>query len=640
MNTPLWTPSPAYIQQSNLKRYQHWLQVNKGLTFADYQELWQWSVDHIADFWESIYQFFEVKSHTPYQSVLKQSSDEMIDTKWFEGATINYAEHIFRNKTTERPAIIFQSETQPLIEVSWLELENQVSAIQSYLLAQNIKKGDRIVGFLPNSPDTIAIFLAVNSLGAIWSCCSPDFGVESLIDRFQQIEPKIFFACDSYHYGGKAFDKTAVVEELSQNLSSLQDTIIIGSPSWQSMLSAPQQLPLSFTSVDFNHPIWILYSSGTTGKPKAITHSTGGNLIEHLKALALHQDVQAGERYCWYSTTGWMMWNFALSSLLCGATLCLYDGSPAYPDSNVLWDFAKAARVNHFGGGAAFYINYMKQGNDYFLNHSLKLKTIGSTGSPLPAQAFEWIYKHISKEVHLISLSGGTDVCSAFVGGCPYLPVYAGEIQCRMLGANIEAWNDEGKPVYDEVGELIIKDVMPSMPLFFWKDEDHQKYKSSYFEKYQGVWCHGDWIKITQNLGVLIYGRSDATLNRDGVRIGTAEVYNAVEALPEIKDSLVICIEKPDGSFFMPLYVLLRENQVLNDDLKNKIKTQLRKQYSPRHVPDAIFEVPDIPYTISGKKMEMPIKKILMGIPVKKAVSLDAMKNPESIDWFVQSKIL
>jgi acetoacetyl-CoA synthetase len=643
MNIPLWTPSSTYIEQSNLKKYESWLEIHKNLTFVDYQALWQWSVDNVAEFWESIYQFFEIQSHgdwaSPYQSVVRQTTNEMIGTKWFKGVTLSYAEHIFRNKTTERPAIIFQSEKQPLTEISWETLENKVIALQNYLQQNGVQKGDRVVGYLPNTPDTIAVFLAVNSVGAIWSCCSPDFGLESLIDRFQQIEPKILFACGSYHYGGKVFDKTEIIKELSDKLPSLIDTVIVESPNWETVISATGKQKLTFTAVEFNDPIWILYSSGTTGKPKAITHSTGGNLIEHLKALALHQDVQVGERYFWYSTTGWMMWNFALSSIACGATLCLYDGSPAYPDINVLWQFAKDAKVDHFGGGAAFYINYMKQDTHFFRENTLKIKTLGSTGSPLPPQAFDWIYENISQNLHLISLSGGTDVCSAFMGGCPYLPVYSGEIQCRMLGANIEAWNDEGKPVYEEVGELVIKDVMPSMPLYFWKDTDNQKYNSSYFEKYAEVWCHGDWIKITKNLGIIIYGRSDATLNRDGVRIGTAEVYNAVEAIPEIKDSLIICIEKTDGSFFMPLYVVLQENQTLDDDLRNKIKMQLRKQYSPRHVPDAIFAVPEIPYTISGKKMEMPIKKILMGTPVEKAVSLDAMRNPQSIDWFVNQNI-
>lgn len=634
MNIPFWTPSATYIEQSNLKKYESWLQIHKNLTFKDYNALWQWSVDNIAEFWETIYQFFEIKSYTNYQSVLNQPANEMIGSKWFNGSTLSYAEHIFRHKTTERPAIIFQSETQALIEISWAELENKVLALQNYLQEKGVEQGDRVVGYLPNTPDTIAAFLAVNSLGAVWSCCSPDFGLESLVDRFQQIEPKILFACDSYHYGGKLFDKSEIVKELSAQLPSLQDTVVLESDKWNTIISSVSNHTLSFTAVDFNAPIWILYSSGTTGKPKAITHSTGGNLIEHIKALALHQDVQVGERYSWYSTTGWMMWNFALSSMACGATLCLYDGSPAYPDINVLWRFAKDAKVDHFGGGAAFYINYMKQDTHFLKEHSLKIKTLGSTGSPLPPQAFEWIYENVSKNLQLVSLSGGTDVCSAFMGGCPYLPVYSGEIQCRMLGANIEAWSDEGKPVYGEVGELVIKDAMPSMPLFFWKDEGNQKYRSSYFEKYEGVWCHGDWIKITENSGVIIYGRSDATLNRDGVRIGTAEVYNAVEALAEIKDSLIICIEKEDGSFFMPLFVVLHQNEVLNEELKNKIKAQLRKQYSPRHVPDAIFTVPEIPYTISGKKMEMPIKKILMGTPVEKAVSLDAMRNPQSINWF------
>ncbi|RYU96405.1 acetoacetate--CoA ligase [Emticicia agri] len=639
MNIPLWTPSSTYIEQSNLKKYESWLEIHKNLSFKDYEALWQWSVNNIAEFWESIYEFFEIKSHTNYQSVLSQPTTGMIGTKWFEGATLSYAEHIFRYKTAERPAITFQSEIQPLIEISWKILENRVSALQHYLLKKGVQKGDRVVGYLPNTPDTIAIFLAVNSIGAIWSCCSPDFGLESLIDRFQQIEPTILFACGNYHYGGKVFDKTEIVKELSGKLPSLVETVIVESPAWKAILSSIPNQPLTFTPVAFNDPIWILYSSGTTGKPKAITHSTGGNLIEHLKALALHQDVQVGERYFWYSTTGWMMWNFALSSLACGATLCLYDGSPAYPDINVLWQFTKDARVDHFGGGAAFYINYMKQDTHFLRDNKLKIKTLGSTGSPLPPQAFDWIYENISQNLHLISLSGGTDVCSAFMGGCPYWPVYSGEIQCRMLGANIEAWNDEGKPVYEEVGGLVIKEVMPSMPLFFWNDADNQKYQNSYFEKYPDVWTHGDWIKITKNLGIVIYGRSDATLNRDGVRIGTAEVYNAVDAIAEIKDSLIICIEKTDGSFFMPLYVVLQENAVLDEALKTQIKAQLRKQYSPRHVPDAIFAVPEIPYTISGKKMEMPIKKILMGTPVEKAVSLDAMRNPQSIDWFKNQNI-
>lgn len=631
--TPLWKPSEAYISQSNLKKYENWLEENHGLTFDNYHEMWQWSVKNISDFWETIWEFFEIKSYANYDNVLSKTTQSPYIGKWFEGSTLSYAEHVFRNKTTQFPAIIFKSETQPNTVISWEELENGVKNIQKYLLEKGIKKGDRVAGYLPNTPDAIIAFLATNSLGAIWSCCSPDFGLDSILDRFQQIEPKVLFACESYSYGGKIFNKTDVVEAISTKISSIEDTLIINSTSWNQLLEEESNEPLTFTPVEFSHPIWILYSSGTTGKPKAITHSTGGNMIEHLKALSLHQDVKAGDRYLWYSTTGWMMWNFSVSSLLCGATLCLYDGSPGFPDMNVLWDFAKENQVNHFGGGAAFYISCMKNNLQI---PEIGLKTIGSTGSPLPPEAFKWIYEHVAKDVHLISLSGGTDVCSAFMGGCPYLPVYEGEIQCRMLGASIEAWNDEGKPVLNEVGELVITEPMPSMPVYFWNDADNQRYKSSYFEKYEGVWCHGDWIKITENDGIIILGRSDATLNRDGVRIGTAEIYNAVEAVEAIKDSLVVCIERENGTAFMPLFVVLKEGYMLDNEIVKEIKTQLRKTYSPRHVPDEIVAVPDIPYTISGKKMEMPIKKILMGTPLDKAVSLDTMRNPKSVDWFVE----
>lgn len=633
----LWKPSKEFIENSNLKRYENWLFEQKGLRFNSYQELHQWSVLNIADFWESIWHFFEIKSYSKYEFVLKKDN-EMLKTQWFGGATLNYAEHIFRNETETHPAIIFKSETEPIQQISWKELRKKVAAIQQYLKENNIQKGDRVAGYLANTADTIAIFLAVNSLGAIWSCCSPDFGLDSVIDRFQQIEPKILFAHDSYSYNGKIFDKSLIINELSNRLTSLTDTIIVKSEKWDSIIQNDYSSNLTFTPVAFSHPIWILYSSGTTGKPKAITHSTGGNLIEHLKALSLHQNLKSGERYFWYSTTGWMMWNYSLSSMLCGATLCIYDGSPAYPDINCLWDFAVETQINHFGAGAAFYISCMKNHSASLREHLQKenLKSIGSTGSPLPAEAFVWIYENISREAQLISLSGGTDVCSAFIGGCPYLPVHEGEMQCFTLGSAIEAWNEEGKSVQNEVGELIITEPMPSMPVFFWNDADNQRYRSSYFEKYPAVWCHGDWIKITDNQGVIIYGRSDATLNRDGVRIGTAEIYSAVESLPQVKDSLVVCIEKPDGSAFMPLFVVL--DGKLTEQIEKNIKTVLRTKYSPRHVPDAIYSVPEIPYTISGKKMEMPVKKILMGVSLEKAVTLDAMKNPESIKWFQSLK--
>jgi len=636
----LWTPSEKFIKESNLFQFQKFVENKYPVQFRDYESLWKWSIEFPELFWENIALFFDVKFHHPYASVINKT-DKMYETRWFEGAIINYAEHIFRNKNDESPAIIYKQENQQAIEISWSELEQKVSAVQQFLTEKNIRKGDRIVGYLPNNVEAVVAFLACNSIGAIWSCCSPDFGMESIVDRFRQTEPKLFIAAAQYNYNGKSYNKLETIEAIAKAIPSLENVVLIDDKKHESFLSWNDILEkeakvLIFTPVEFQHPIWILYSSGTTGKPKGIVHSTGGILIEHYKALALHQDCKKGERYLWYSTTGWMMWNYALSSLLVGCTLCIYDGAPNFPDMSAIWQFIDEARINHFGIGAAFYLSCKKENLDVNQKYELKyLRTLGSTGSPLPKDGFEYIYDKIKKDVWLISLSGGTDVCSAFVGGSPYLPVYSGEIQCRMLGANIEAWNENGKAVEQELGELMIIQAMPSMPVFFWNDQNNEKYKSAYFEDNDNIWRHGDWIKITEHKGIVIYGRSDATLNRDGVRIGTAEVYNAVEILDEIKDSLVLCLEKENGSFYMPLFVVLQNGLQLNDELKSKIKNNLRKLYSPRHVPDEIIKVKDIPYTISGKKMEMPVKKIMMGMPLEKSISLDAMKNPESIQEYL-----
>ena len=638
----LWQPSADFIAQSNLKKFQTYAEATYARSFSDYDALWQWSVEQPAQFWQSVADFFQLQFHSPASQVLRPNPDGMIGTQWFPGATLNYAQHVFRHKNNTHPAIIFQSEVQPIQEISWNELEEKVKSVQQYLKKLGVEKGDRVVGYLPNNTEAVIIFLAVNSLGAIWSCCSPDFGTESVVDRFQQIAPKVLFATEKYYYNGKPIDKSAVVQQLSEQLSTLQRIVVLESGAvsafdqWNDIISQQVTGDLSFTPVDFQHPIWILYSSGTTGKPKAITHATGGNLIEHYKALALHQDVKPGERYLWYSTTGWMMWNYALSSLLVGATLVIYDGSPGYPDLTALWKLVQDAKVNHFGVGAAFYLSCMKEQLQIAKQFDLSaLRTLGSTGSPLPAEGFRYIYEAIKKEVWLISLSGGTDVCSAFVGGCPYLPVYEGEIQCKMLGCKLEAWNDEGQSVENELGELMLTSPMPSMPVFFWNDDNNERYRQAYFEQDAKVWRHGDWIKITEHKGIIIYGRSDATLNRDGVRIGTAEIYSAVESLPEIKDSLVVCVERQDGTYFMPLFVVLKEQAVWSTAIQQSIKNQLRQQYSPRHVPDVIFPVQQIPYTISGKKMEMPVKKLFMGMPLEKCVSLDTMKNPESMQEYV-----
>lgn len=648
----LWKPDRRFIENSLMKRYMDWLFVKKGLYFRDYDDLWDWSVTDLNDFWESIYQFFDIQSYSSYRDVLDRSQDGMIGAEWFAGVTLNYAEHAFRYKSKQTPALLFQSERgvmngQKPVATSWQELEQEVAAVAAYLRSVGVEPGDRVVSVLPNIPAAIVAFLATNSVGAIWSSCSPDFGTNSIVDRFQQIEPKILFAVDGYTYNGKAIDKTDAFMELRQQLPTLQHVVWVPylnpesrfpwSILWSEVLKTPN-LGLDFEPVPFDHPIWVVYSSGTTGKPKAITHSVGGCLLEHLKALALHQDVKPGDRYFWYSTTGWMMWNFSMASLLIGSTLVLYDGAAGFPNLNVLWDLVDQAKINHFGGGAAYYIACQKAGLRPIKTHSLSsLRTIGSTGSPLPAEGFDWVYESVKKDVWLISLSGGTDICSAFVGGCPLLPVYPGEIQRRLLGCKLEAFGEDEQPVRGELGEMVILEPMPSMPIYFWNDPENSRYLSSYFDTYgPSIWRHGDFIKITSHNGVIIYGRSDATLNRDGVRIGTAEIYSAVERLPEIADSLVVGLEKADGGYFMPLFVVLRHGKTLDDALIGRIKQTLRTQCSPRHVPDAIFAVSEVPYTISGKKMEMPVKKILAGLDPGLIGSKDTMRNPNSLDAFAE----
>jgi acetoacetyl-CoA synthetase len=643
----LWTPSSEFIESSNLRHYCGWLKEVYGLQFPSYEDLRQWSVSQLDDFWRSIWEYYAVISHSPYTDVLVKPASGMIGTQWFAGSTLNYSEHVFRNRQADHPAVIFQSEANALREISWTELERRTASLAASLAGFGVGKGDRVAAFLPNIPEAIIAFLAVNSLGAIWSGCSPDFGAASVTERFRQIDPKVIIVADGYRYNGKAYSKEDAIKDICSSLPSLERVIYLpyldkdSRPSYLEnavLWEDTQQFSnatLQFTPVEFDHPLWVLYSSGTTGKPKAITHSNGGNLLEHLKALGLHQDCRPGDRFFWYSTTGWMMWNYALASLLHGSTVCLYDGAAGFPDLHALWDFARNAGIQHFGAGASFYIACMKDGLDFIRDKPLpELRSVGSTGSPLPPEAFQWIYSHVKEDAWLISLSGGTDVCSGFVGGNPFDPVYKGEIQCRMLGCDLQSWDENGVPVIDEVGEMVLAQPMPSMPVYFWGDAGNRRYASSYFDMYPGIWRHGDWIRITPRGTLIIYGRSDATLNRGGVRIGTSEVYSAVEGLEEITDSLVVCIEREDGSQYMPLFVVVAEGSILHDDLKKKINTALRNQFSPRHVPDAIFGIGEIPYTISGKKMETPVKKILSGMDITGSISRDAMKNPDSLDVF------
>ncbi|MCA5005400.1 acetoacetate--CoA ligase [Sphingobacterium sp. WQ 366] len=630
MSTPLWIPSREYTETSNIFKFKNYIEQRTNTKFSNYEDFHNWSINNLEDFWQSILDFFKVSYLGNYSKVLDwNTAENFIGAKWFEGIELSYAEHIFKSYKENGIAVKFQSEYEDYQEVTWKELQDRVSKIQQYLVDKGIQSGDRIVGVLNNRVETIAIFLAVNSLGAIWSCCSPDFGDKAIVERFEQIEPKLLFIETEYQYNDKKFSKNETLAMLVSKLITLEEVVNLNNSMWNTILDRYDPKVLEFVHVAFSHPIWILYSSGTTGKPKAITHSTGGNLLEHYKALAIHQNVQAEENFLWYSTTGWMMWNYALSSLLCGATLCLFDGIINHNNHQTFWKFLKRAQVHHLGAGAVYFTSI-----EHLEIKDFQPKVIGSTGSPLPISTFEALQQKFP-DVHLISLSGGTDVCSAFLIGNSLLPVYAGQLQCKALGADIVTYNEQGEEVINEVGELIIKKPMPSMPIYFWNDWNNEKYKESYFEKFPNVWAHGDWIKIISGEGIIIYGRSDSTLNRAGVRIGTAEIYSAVNELEEVQDSLVITTDENDGSSKMLLFVKLLDELHLNEEIQSKIKTNLRKQYSPRHVPDAIFQVRDIPYTLSGKKLEIPVKKIFSDVSLEKAVSKDIMRNPECLEEYV-----
>jgi len=642
----LWEPSRQFKESTNITRYKKWLEERKNLSFGDYHSLWEWSVSDIEGFWESIWKFYKIKASHPYDEVL--SERKMPGAEWFSGSILNYTEHVFRNMSREHPALIFQSEIRPLMEVSWDQLYEKVAAIAASLKKMGLKKGDRIVSLMPNTPETIIAFLAGASIGAVWSSCSPDFGPRSIIDRFKQIQPRLLFAVDGYQYGGKSFVRIPIVQELQQSLPSLEWTVLVpnlhsdtdtkglkNTRNWKDLFS--EKIELVYEQVPFDHPIWVLYSSGTTGLPKALVHSQGGILLEFYKFLGLHANLQPGDRFFWFSTTGWVMWNLMQGGLLLGATSLLFDGSPGYPDLDVVWEFAEKSGMTFFGTSAAYLTTCMNAGMAPGSTHNLeKLKGIGSTGSPLPLEGFEWIYEKVKKDLWLVSTSGGTDPCTGFVGGCPLLPVRSGEIQCRCLGVKAEAFDEEGRALIDQVGELVITEPMPSMPLYLWNDLENSRYMESYFTLYPGIWRHGDWIKITSRGGVLIAGRSDSTLNRLGVRIGSAEIYGAVEDLPEVVESLIVGFEPPQGGYYMPLFIVLKEGLKLDDPLKASINQKIRNTLSPRHVPDDIFTIPEVPRTLNAKKLEVPVKKILTGEPVDKAVNIDSMSNPQSIDYFVK----
>jgi acetoacetyl-CoA synthetase len=636
---PLWTPSQEVIEGSRLTEFERWL----GRPFETYADLWSWSVDEIEAFWESIWTYFGVRASKPYDTVLPER--RMPGARWFPGAELSYAEHVFAGKNGAATALIHASELRPLADTSWAELSARVGAAAEGLRGLGVEPGDRVVAYLPNIEEAVVAFLASASIGAIWSACSPDFGVRAVVDRFSQIDPKVLIAVDGYRYGGRDFDRSAQVAEIRQGLPTLEHTVQVpylpgagaveGALAWETLLTGPAGL--SFTQLPFDHPLWVLHSSGTTGLPKPIVHGQGGVLLEHLKMVHLHFDLHPGDKLFWFTTTGWMMWNLLVGGLFTEAPVVLYDGNPGYPDLGALWDLADETGITCFGTSAAFISSCMKAGIEPAAGRDLsRIRSLGSTGSPLSPDGFRWVYDHVGRDTWLFSMSGGTDVCTAFVGGVPTLPVYEGELQARALGAKVEAFDEDGHSVIDQVGELVLTEPFPSMPVFFWGDEDGSRLRESYFDTYPGIWRHGDWIEITSRGTAIISGRSDSTINRGGIRIGTSEIYRTVLREPEIRDALVLDLPTAAGTGSIALFVVLAEGASLDDELRTRLRTRLREDCSPRHVPDTIEAVPDVPRTLSGKLLEVPVKRILTGTNPFKAASRESLANPEALDFFVE----
>jgi acetoacetyl-CoA synthetase len=639
----LWEPPEDLVLGSNLTRYVAWLQRERGPDVDGYGSLWRWSVDDLEGFWASIADFFGVRFHAPYSIVLADRT--MPGARWFEGATLNYAEHALAD-ADDRPALIVRREDGPPGELTRAELARSVGAAARGLRSLGVAPGDRVAAFLPNGVEAVVGLLAAASLGAIWSSCSPDFGTRAVVDRFRQIEPKVLLAVDGYRYGGAAHDRLPVVAEIAAGLPGLERLVIVpylrddpelpgGAAIWSDLVAEPADP--AFEPVPFDHPLWILYSSGTTGLPKAMVQGHGGILLEHLKSLALHLDLRPSDRFFWFTTTGWMMWNFLVSGLTLGTPIVLYDGSPAHPDLGALWRLAAETGMTYLGTSAPFVHACLKAGlRPGEIADLSALRSVGSTGAPLSPEGFAWLYGEVRPDLWVGSISGGTDVCTAFVGSCPLLPVHAGELQGRSLGAKVEAFDVEGRPVIDEVGELVLTEPLPSMPVSFWNDPDGTRYRSSYFDTYPGVWRHGDWIKVTSRGTCVIYGRSDATLNRGGVRIGTSELYRVVDALPGVVESLVVDTGQLGREGELLLFVVLEEGMELDDALRERIVRELRTQLSPRHAPDRILRVPAIPKTLNGKRLEVPVKRLFAGAPPEEVASPGALADPEAFRAFVE----
>jgi acetoacetyl-CoA synthetase len=658
----LWTPNAARVADANLTAFTAWLAAERGLRFDGYHELWRWSVEDLEGFWLAVWDYSGIDASAPPERVLGRRA--MPGAEWFPGARLNYAQHALRRERPGEPALFHVSETAPVAALDWADLAGQVRILGTRLRELGVRPGDRVASYMPNIPQTVIAMLATTSIGAIWTACSPDFGWRGVLDRFRQLRPKVLFAVDGYTYGGRAFDRRDELRQITRGLDGLEYFVLLrhlnragrgadatrgpdaaggrdepelGGMTWEAMLDHPPvpAARFAFEQVPFGHPLWILFSSGTTGLPKAIVHSHGGILIEQLKLQQFHMDLRAGDRLFFHTTSGWMMWNFLVSSLLLGVRPVLYDGNPGYPDLNVLWRLAEECRVNLFGASPSFVDLMVKAGLVPADKFALTdLRAIMPAGSPVSPAHTAWFYDNVKKDVWVCTGSGGTDVCAGLVGGVPTLPVYAGEIQAPHLGVAAKAFNRDGQSVIDEVGELVVTEPMPSMPVKFWGDDTGVRYRESYFDDFPGVWRQGDFFRINARGGCFVLGRSDATLNRHGVRIGTAEVYAVLASIDEVDDALIVNLDLPGGGFFMPLFVRLVDGLRLDGRIEDKIRDRLRREYTPRHVPDRIMQVPEIPVTLTGKKLEVPVRKILRGVPADEAANRNAMANPDSLDFF------
>ena len=638
----LWQPSPDRVARARLTRFAEQVRARHGVAVEDYDALWRWSVEHLEDFWAAVWEHFDVVAHAPYEQVL--TTREMPGARWFPGARLNLAENLLRVRGPHAALVAVGEEGDP-VEVSWDELRGQVGAVQETLRGLGVQQGDRVVGYLPNAPAAIVAFLACASLGAVWSACAPDIGPQSAVDRFGQLDPVVLVTADGYRFGGKPRDRRPAVAELLDGLPSVRAVVsvpVLGEHveragvqvvAWDDAVTPPREpepVPL-----DAEAPLWVVFSSGTTGLPKGLVHGHAGALLMGLAQHGLHYDLGPDDRYCWYTTTSWIMWNSLLSALAVGATAVLYDGSPLWPTPDRLWQLAEDTRLTCLGTSPGYLLACEKAGLSPRDEHDLSaLRAVGSTGSPLPASSFRWLYDRVGDDLALHVISGGTDFAAALLLDAPWLPVTAGEMSCRGLGLHVDAWDEQGRSLVDEVGELVVRAPMPSMPLRIWGDEDGSRLRDAYFDVYPGVWRHGDWVTITERGTGVVHGRSDSTLNRHGVRMGSADIYAAVEALDEVAEALVLGVELPDGGYWLPLFVRLAEGAELDDALVDRIRTAVREQASPRHVPDEVLAVPAVPHTSTGKKLEVPLKRMAQGVPLERALTLGAVDDPEAVRWF------